>query len=78
MLRKKKNISKNILYYVIFIELQCLDEKFSRFFRVISVCQCLFTLNILLDEVDRELGQEKKHFVGRCLYQSWITYTNDL
>ena len=38
----------------------------------------MFTLNILLDEVDRELGQKKRHFVGRCLYLSQITYTNDL
>ena len=39
---------------------------FSWFFRIINVNQWLFTLNVLFDEVDRELEHEKKHFV-RCI-----------
>ena len=32
-------------------------------FRIINVYQCFVTLNILFDEVNRELGHEKKTFI---------------
>ena len=38
------------------LELQCLVDDF----RIINVYKCFLTLNILLDEVNRGLGHEKK------------------
>ena len=37
----------------IFLELQCFVDDLVDFFRIINVCQCLFTLNVSFDEVDR-------------------------
>ena len=40
-----------------FLGLQCLVEEF---FGIVNVYQCFFISNTLFDEVDRELGHEKK------------------
>ena len=58
--KKKKNILQNILQYTNCFGIAMFSWWFSWFFRNINVYQCLFTLNILFDEVDRGLGHEKK------------------
>ena len=59
---------------------------FNWFFGITNVYQCLFTLNILFDEVNRGLGHEKKIFLKKschgwlkvmtCSYTWWLCVNN--
>ena len=65
---QKKIISQKDSYYAKHFRIIMFSWLFSWFCRTINVYQCFFTLNILLDKVDRGLGHGKKNILIDTIY----------
>ena len=63
-----------------FLELQYLVDDLVDFFKLTMFINASLPLNILFDDVDRRLGQQKKHFVRYHFYCFFLkkTVMNDL